>query len=62
MKNTKLTLRVGGVNYIAKTNSKGKAVFKITKLNKKGIFSASIKFAGNNCYNAVSKTIKIKVI
>ena len=62
MKNTKLSLRVNGVTYYAKTNSKGKAVFKITKLNKKGIFSASIKYAGSNYYNSVSKAIKIKVI
>ena len=61
MKNVKLTLRVGGKTYAVKTNSKGQATFKITNLNRKGIFSAALKFAGNSYYTALSKTVKITV-
>ena len=57
----KITLRVNGVNYVAKTVSSGVANVKITKLNKVGSFGASIKFAGNNYYKAASKAIKITV-
>ncbi len=59
MKNTKLTLKVNGKTYSAKTNSKGQATFKITKLTKKGKFTAVVKFAGNKYYNA--KTAKPKI-
>lgn len=61
IKKTKVTLKVKGKTYTAKTNSKGKATFKITKLTKKGTFNATVKFAGNGYYNAVSKKVKIKV-
>ena len=61
IKKVKLTLKVKGKKYTAKTNSKGKATFKIKKLNKKGTFKAKVNFAGNNLYKAVSKTVKIKV-
>lgn len=37
LKNQKVTLRVGGINYVAKTNSYGKATFKITKLTRKEV-------------------------
>ena len=60
MKKTKVTLKVKGKTYTAKTNSKGKATFKITNLNKKGTFTAVVKYAGNSCYNA--KTVKPKII
>ncbi len=59
MKNTKLTLKVNGKTYSAKTNAKGQATFKITKLTKKGKFTAVVKFAGNKYYNA--KTVKPKI-
>ena len=42
----------------AKTNAKGKATFKITKLTKKGKFTAVIKYAGNKYYNKLSKKAK----
>lgn len=61
MKNKKVTLRVKGKTYKAKTNKKGKATFKITKLTKKGTFKAKIRFAGNKYYKAIKKTVKIKV-
>lgn len=59
MKSAKVTLKVNGKNYSAKTNSKGKATFRITKLTKKGTFNAVIKYAGNKYYNKASKTVKI---
>ena len=61
IKGVKLTLKVKGKTYSAKTNAKGQAIFKITKLTKRGTYKAVIKFAGNNYYNVVSKTVKITV-
>ncbi|WP_458404264.1 right-handed parallel beta-helix repeat-containing protein [Methanobrevibacter sp.] len=55
----KVTIKVNGKTYKAATNAKGKAVFKITKLNKKGKFTAVVKFAGNKYYNAISKKVTI---
>ncbi len=59
MKNTKVTLKVNGKTYSAKTNAKGQATFKITKLTKKGTFTATVKYAGSKYYNA--KTVKPKI-
>ncbi|WP_405309613.1 Ig-like domain-containing protein [Methanobrevibacter sp.] len=59
MKKVKLTIKVNKKTYSAKTNSKGQATFKITKLTKKGKFTAVIKYAGNKYYNA--KTVKQKI-
>ena len=61
MKNTKLTLKVNKKTYTAKTNKKGVATFKINKLNKKGKYTALIKFAGNKYFTAISKKVKINV-
>ena len=61
IKNAKLTLKVKGKTYAAKTNSKGKAVFKITKLNKKGTYKAVIKFNGDKYYAKSGKNTKITV-
>ena len=61
IKNAKLTLKVKGKTYAAKTNSKGKAVFKITKLNKKGNYKAVIKFNGDKYYSKSGKNTKITV-
>ena len=61
MKKVKVTLKVKGKTYKATTNSKGKATFKITKLTKKGKYTAKVKFAGNKYYNALTKTVKITV-
>ena len=61
IKKVKVFLKVKGKTYKATTNSKGKATFKITKLNKKGTYKAKITFKGNTNYKACGKTIKIKV-
>ena len=61
MKKSKLTLKVFGKTYSAKTNNKGKATFKITKLNKKGKFTAVIKFKGTKYYSAIKKSVKLTV-
>ena len=61
MKKVKLTLKVGKKTYKATTNSKGKATFKITKLTKKGKKTATVKFAGNKYFKALSKKVKITV-
>lgn len=61
MKNTKVTIKVNGKTYSAKTNANGKATFKITKLTKKGTFKSVITYGGNAYYNKVTKKVNIKV-
>ena len=61
VKKVQVTLKVKGKTYKAKTNSKGKATFKIKKLTKKGTFKATIKFKGNKYYKAVTKKVKITI-
>ena len=60
MKGVKVTLKVNKKTYSAKTNKKGIATFKITKLTKTGKYTAIVKFAGNKYYNA--KAVKQKII
>ena len=62
IKKAKVTLKVKGKTYKATTNSKGKAVFKIKNLKKKGKYTAVIKFKGDKYYNKATKKAKIKVI
>jgi len=62
MKKVKVTLKIKGKKTITvKTNSKGKATFKIKKLTKKGTYKSTVTFKGNKYYNKVSKKVKIKV-
>ena len=61
IKNAKVTLKVNGKTYKATTNSKGKATFKITKLNKKGTYKATVTYKGNKYYNKATKKVKITV-
>ena len=61
MKKVKVTLKVKGKTYKAKTNKKGKATFKITKLTKRGKYTAKVKFKGNKYFKAVTKTVKLTV-
>lgn len=57
----KLTLKVKGKTYKAKTNAKGKAVFKIKKLIKKGKYKATVTFKCNAYYTKATKKVKIIV-
>ena len=61
MKKTKVTLKVKGKTYTAKTNSKGKAVFKIKNLKNKGKFKATVSYKGNAYYKKVTKKVNIKI-
>lgn len=61
LKKVKVTLKVKGKTYTAKTNSKGKATFKIKKLTKKGKYKATVTYKGDNCYNKVSKKVIITI-
>ena len=61
MKNTKVTVKVNGKTYSAKTNNKGVATFKLKKLTKKGKYKTVVTYGGNAYYNSVSKTVKIIV-
>lgn len=61
LKNKKVTLKVNGKTYNAKTDANGKAVFKINKLTKKGTFSATISYARDKSYSKVNKKVKITV-
>ncbi len=61
LKNTKVTIKVNKKTYSTKTNSKGVATFKITKLTKKGKYAATVKFAGSNYYKAKSAKVYITV-
>ena len=58
----KVTIKVNKKTYTAKTNKKGVATFKITKLNKKGTFKSTITYKGNSYYNKVTKKVKIKTL
>ena len=61
MKSAKITVKVNGKTYSATTNAKGQAIFKLTKLTKKGTFSAQVTYAGSSIYNSVKKTVTIIV-
>ena len=60
LKYKKITLRVNGKTYSAKTNSKGVATITI-KLTKRGTFTYTAKFAGDNTYKATSKSNKVVI-
>ncbi|MBQ6813156.1 MAG: hypothetical protein IJP12_00810, partial [Methanobrevibacter sp.] len=61
MKNVKVSITVGKKTYSAKTNSKGVVTLTLSKLSKKGKYTATVKFAGSAYYNAVSRKVKITV-
>ena len=61
IKKAKLALKIKGKAYKATTNAKGKAVFKIKKLTRKGTYKAVVTYKGNTCYNKVTKKVKIKI-
>jgi hypothetical protein len=61
IKKAKVTIKIGKKTYKATTNAKGKAIFKIKKLTKKGKYKATVKYNGNYLYNKVIKKVKITV-
>ncbi|MBR5355126.1 MAG: hypothetical protein IK122_03290, partial [Alphaproteobacteria bacterium] len=62
MKKVKVRLKIKGKKAITvKTNSKGKATFKIKKLTKKGKYKATVTFKANKYYNKVAKKVIIKI-
>ena len=61
IKKAKVAIKIGKKTFNAKTNSKGKATFKIKKLTKKGKYNAKVTYNGNKYYNKVTKKVKINV-
>ena len=61
MKKATVTIKVNKKTYTAKTNSKGVATFKLTKLTKKGKYTATVKNAATKYYSAKSVSVKITV-
>lgn len=57
--NVKVSLKIKGKTYKAKSNPKGKAIFKIKKLTKKGKYIAKVNFKGDACYKGTVKKVKI---
>ena len=55
----KISFRINGKTYTAKTNSKGIATVKVT-LNKKKTYGFTAKFAGDNTFKSIS--VKGKVV
>jgi hypothetical protein len=53
-----MKLQIGSKTYTATTDSKGKATFDIS-LTKKGTYTATVKFVGDQSYATSSKTVKI---
>ena len=60
IKGKKITIKVNGKTFSAKTNSKGVASIKV-KVTKKGKFTATAKFAGDNTYKGITKTARFTV-
>jgi hypothetical protein len=56
----KVTLKINGKTYTAKTNDKGQATFSL-KITKKGKFTAKVSFEGDNTYEAATKSVKITI-
>ena len=61
IKKAKVTIKIGKKTFKAKTNSKGKATFKIKKLAKKGNYKAKVSYKGSKYYNKVTKKVKIRI-
>jgi hypothetical protein len=61
VKGVTVNIKINGKTYSAKTDSNGKATFKITKFKKKGTFTATISFKGDKNYKKSSKSVKIKI-
>ena len=62
IKGESLYLKINGKTYNATTDANGKATFKISKLMKKGKFTATIIFTDNPFYNDIIKNVKIRIV
>ena len=60
IKGKKITFKVKGKTYTAKTNKKGVATVKV-KITKKGKITFTAKFAGDDTYKALSKKGKLTI-
>ena len=56
----KVTMTLNGITYTAKTDSKGQATFKLS-ITKKGTYSATVQYAGDNTYKSAKATAKITI-
>lgn len=62
IKKVKVYLKIGKKSFYAKTNNKGKATFKITKLTKKGTYTGRLVFMGNKKHMPTfGNLLKIKI-
>lgn len=55
-----VTLKINKKSYVAKTNKKGQATFKLN-INKKGTYAAKIIYGGNSMYSGAQKKVNIKI-
>ncbi len=56
-----VSLKVNGIVYTAKTNSKNQVTFKITNLTKKAKYAAVISYDGDKTYESASKKVTLTV-
>ncbi|WP_297828071.1 hypothetical protein [uncultured Methanobrevibacter sp.] len=61
IKNAKLTLKINGKSYIARTDAKGIATFKVTNLNKRAKFVGLINFAGDKYFKPLNGRVTVVV-
>ena len=61
IKKATVSIKVGKKTFKAKTNSKGKATFKLKKLTKKAKYNAKVTYKGNKYYNKKTKKVKITI-
>ena len=57
---SKIVLKINGQSYVGFTDSSGVASIKIN-INRQGTYSVQATYGGNSAYNAVTRSIKIKV-
>ena len=54
-------LTVNGKTFTGKTNDKGQVTFKITNLNKKGKYTATISYKGDKTYEEATQKVKLTI-
>lgn len=60
LKSKKITFKLKGKTYSAKTNSKGVATVTV-KITSKGTYNVAVRYAGDNYFNSIGKSIKLTV-